>query len=438
MKRILCLIGLTVTLMLVVMSTSSCSGDKLVLNVYNWGEYISDGSDGLMDINAEFEEYCRTELGMEVEVLYSTYATNEDMYNKIYKNAGSYDIVIPSDYMIERMIADDLLYEFDATQLENFGNLSEDFIGDNCYYDKGNRYSVPYTYGMVGVIYNTDHVAPEDVKDESWALMWNEDYSGKILQFNNPRDGFGTAMYYLGIDVNTTNQAEWDAALEALKTQKPLLQAYVNDEIFDKMTTGSAYVSSYFAGDYITMYYDLTDYGEYHEDNFLGFYYPDEGTNYFVDAMCIPKNSQNKELAMEYINFMLREDVAVDNALYIGYATPNEKVKNSETYIEGMGEYAMDILYKYTPSEANATPYYNLADKTVITEDGEEINAQTYLNSAWEELRTWSAVEPWIHVVSIGIVVGILSACVYSIYIKKKRSRFYRYRDRDREQKQNK
>ena len=438
------------------------SSDTIVLSVYNWGEYISDGSEDSFNTNQAFEKYCREELGLNVEVLYTTYSNNEEMYSKVTSEAGIYDVIVPSDYMIERLIDEEWLYPINAatnpTLSENFAYIHDDFKGANCFYDPNNVYSVPYTYGMVGVLYNTNLINPDDlgedgeIKNKSWSLLWNTDYSGKILQFNNPRDAFGTAMYYKNIDINSSNIEDWEAALELLKLQKPLLQAYVNDEIFNKMTTESAAIATYYAGDYITMFNELTGYGEDMDNDFLKFYYPKEGTNVFVDAMCIPKNARHKDLATEYINFMLSVDPeaesaldtpAVANAIYIGYASPNTLVQNNPEYIDEMGEYAMNILYEYSPLVANAnysySPYYrSLNDTSVTDSEGNEVNAQSYLNNSWEKLKTWSAVEPWIHVISITIVVAILAFCCYSVYIKKKRSRHYRYRDREiRAKKQN-
>ncbi len=412
------------------------SDGTVTLSVYNWGEYISDGSEDFIDVNAAFEAYCKSVLGKNVKVLYSTYATNEDMYSKIKNSAGSYDVVFPSDYMIERMIEEDMLYPFDASTLSNFVNISPLFTGENCYYDPGNMHSVPYTYGMVGVIYNSNMVDEADLNG-SWDLLWNDKYTRKILQINNPRDAFGIAMYKLGIDPNTNKKDEWDLALEELKKQKPLLQAYVSDEIFNKMTTESAAIAPYFAGDYVTMYYDITNYGENHEDNFLEFYYPAEGTNYFVDGICITKNCAKDQtrldLAKEYINFLLSPEIAIANAEYIGYASPNDAVKNSEEYRLSMGDHAYEILYGESAEEAlkTAIPYRSLNSTTIALGNGESEIAQIYLNDCWEELKTWSAVEPWVHVVSILIIAGLLGFCIWGIYIRKKRSRFYRYRDRD-------
>ncbi len=417
MKRIvyifLSLILVAATLMLI----TSCgndgeqvsTGDTLTLNVYNWGEYISDGSLGTYDSNAAFEEYYLEKYGVRVEVNYTTYPTNEDMYSKLSSGAGTYDIVVPSDYMIERMINEDMLLEWDVTSLENYENISEEFRG--IFFDPENKYSVPYTYGKIGIIYNATMVDEEDIADESWNLMWNEKYRGKILQFNNPRDGLATAMFALGLDINSTSTEDWDRALALLAEQKPLVQAYVSDEIFNKMISNSASIAAYYAGDYITMVDSNPD---------LAFYYPTEGTNTFVDSMCIPKNARNPELAKEYINFMLSEEPAVANALYIGYASPNKLVSQNEDYIDEMGEEAIEVLYGNTESSYPYDTFYHTYTPEM----------QSYTNALWENLKTQSSTEPWIHVVSIGIVASLLIAYAYSTYVKKKRSREYRIRDR--------
>ena len=397
------------------------SGKTVTLNVYNWGEYISDGFQGTLDTNAAFEEYFNKNLaskyGFYVEVNYTTYATNEDMYSKITSGAGVYDVIIPSDYMIQKLANEDWLYAFDAKTLPNYANIYDSFK-TNVYYDPENLYSVPYTYGMMGVIYNTALVDAEDVEAQSWELLWNEKYAGKILQFNNPRDAFGSAMYYTGLDINSKDATVWEAALAKLSEQKPLVQGYVNDEIFNKMTTASAAVAPYFAGDYITM-------AGQNED--LDFYYPVEGTNYFVDAMCIPKNSTHPEVAKEYINFMLSEEAAIANALYVGYASPNRLVAESEEYAEEMGEYAMNILYGTSPDEVNAK--YNEKYGTACYKSFDS-ETQALVNTLWESLKTENSTELWVHITCGIIVAGVLTLAIYTTYIKKKRSRDYRLRDK--------
>ena len=407
--------------------------DTVTLNVYNWGEYISDGFEGMPDTNAMFEDYFNTYLapkyGYKIKVNYTTYATNEDMYSKLSSGAGVgvYDVIFPSDYMLQRMADEGMLHSFNvAEEIPNYKYISDDFKG--LYYDSNQQYSVPYTYGMVGIIYNSALMNSEDldengeVKDKSWSLLWDKDYSGKILQFNNPRDAFATAMFYHGIDINTANRDEWIEALGYLKDQKDILQGYVNDEIFNKMTSASATIAPYFAGDYITMAADNED---------LKFYYPKEGTNVFVDAMCIPESSSKKDVAKEYINFMLSEEVAVANALYVGYASPNTLVRESEEYMDEMGEDAYDILYGYSYDELNAAYGFNPYYHSFSNADKYGDDMQQYVNGLWEQLKTETDVEIWVHVSSITIVVVILSACSYGIYIKKKRSKFYRQRDKE-------
>ena len=404
------------------------------LNVYNWGEYISDEDDeecGLYDVNAGFEDYFNTTLadqyGYYIKVNYSTYATNEDMYAKITNSAVAYDIVIPSDYMIQKMISGDLLYEIDFSKLTNYENISEDF--KNMPYDPENKYSVPYTYGMLGIIYNSEFVDEDDIADESWGLLWNEKYKGKILQFNNPRDAFGTAMYWKNLDINSSDPEVWNQALQLLKEQKPLLQGYVNDEIFNKMKGASAYIAPYFAGDFLTMAAENED---------LDFYYPTEGTNYFIDAMCIPKTSKNVDAAHEYINYMISLEAARANALYIGYASPNNAVTNDPLYKELLSSNydtdrisAWDILYGKSKDEANVNYSYSSAYKDFYRDD--TIDIQVHINSLWESLKTENSTEPWIHVTSATILISVFSLAIYNVYIKKKRSRDYRLRDKQKQ-----
>ena len=234
-KRILAIL-LSVTMLAaltVVLSGCGEKGEKVTLYVYNWGEYISDGSEESLDVNAEFENYCREELGLNVKVNYSTFSSNEDMYAKISSGAAVYDVIIPSDYMIQRMVAEGLVQPLNLDYIPNYAYISEEFKGENVYYEPqdGNVYSVPYTYGMIGMIYNTA-IVPEDCESiGSWGLMWDEQFRGDILQFNNSRDAFGTALYYLGYDVNEATEEQWREALTLLKEQKALVQCYVMYEI---------------------------------------------------------------------------------------------------------------------------------------------------------------------------------------------------------------
>ena len=343
--------------------------DHPILNVYNWGEYISDGSDDSFNTIKGFESWYRENYGKEVEVNYTTFASNEDMYSKISSGAVSYDVIIPSDYMIERMREEGMLLPLNFDNIPNYNkNIGDSFRG--LYYDPDNEYTVPYTYSFVGVIWDAERVDEEDTGD--WDLLWNEKYKGNILQFNNSRDAFATAQYKLGLDVNSTDVSEWREALQELKQQQPLVKSYVMDEIYNMMESGEAAVATYYAGDYFTMLDAQADTVD------LRFYVP-ERTNYFIDAMCIPSCCQQKELAEAFINYMLEEEPAIANAEYIMYGCPNSVVYESEEYAEDMGEEAMEILYPDLDDfseKYNAFAYRNLSPDMLDT-----------VNTLWEELK---------------------------------------------------
>ena len=377
---------LLASLVLSVFAVSSCGGassgldtenlsaeytreyEGTTLKVYNWGEYISDGSEGSFETVREFEKWYEANYGQKVTVNYSTYASNEDMYSKISSGAVSYDVLIPSDYMIARMVSEGLLQPLNFDNIPNYQYIDDTFKG--LYYDPDNQYSIPYAYGIVGVIYDANVVDEADVG--SWDLMWNEKYAGNILQYNNSRDAFGTAMYKLGIDVNTTDKAEWQRAYDELLAQRPLVKSYVMDEIYNMMESGEAAIGSYYAGDYFTMVDAQA------ENVDLQFYYP-ENTNFYVDAMCIPTCAQNKELAEIFINYMLSEEPAIANAEYTYYASPNSIVYTNEGYIEDMGEDTMAVLYPELgdfSAEYNRLAYRNL-----------DADLLSNLNTLWENIK---------------------------------------------------
>ena len=446
-KKISTLLLALIIITLPILPLASCdsvmNNNVTTLYVYNWGEYISDGSEGTLDSNLAFElwyEYKHRDEGKKVNVVYSTYSSNEDMYAKLSGGAVNYDVIVPSDYMIERLIKGEdgksLLLPLNKENIPHLSNLSSDFYGENArydYYDEGNVYSVPYFYGMIGIIYNPQVLFGDDREiadsEKSWQIMWNEDYKGNILQFNNSRDAFGTAQYMLGIDVNTDSEADWAEALKALKTQKPIVQGYVMDEIFNKMEGGSAGIAAYYAGDYLTMYENNSD---------LEFFYPAEGTNLYVDAMCIPASSQNPEIAEEYIDFMLMVDedfdqgfidfynertgedfysAAVANAEYTYYATPNQKVVDDEGYRATMDEIkpaivdektgeiikpgAFELMYDQT-ALASATSYKNLTPEKLAL-----------INSLWEELKSDIDVSPVIIIICAAIVGTLGAGCIF-------------------------
>ncbi len=290
---------------------SQARQQTVTLNVYNWGMNIADGSDETLDIVAAFEEKYP-----HIKVNYSTYDSNEVLYTKL-KNGGiSVDVIIPSDYMIARMIQEDMLLELDYNNIPNYAYVDEAF--KNTAFDPDNKYTVPYTWGTVGILYNTKFVDEADVT--GWELLWNEKYAGKILMFDNSRDAFGIAQYLLGYDVNTTDAAELQACADKLAQQKPLVQQYVMDQIYSSMENEEAWIAPYYAGDCMLMM-------ENNEN--LAFFLPEEqGFNMFIDAMCIPKACQEKEAAELFINFLTDPEISGENMNYICYGSPISAAKD--------------------------------------------------------------------------------------------------------------
>lgn len=330
--------------------------DNITINVYNWGEYIPNGEDDTIDLNAEFTKLTG------ISVNYSTYATNEELYAKLKGGAASYDIIIPSDYMISRMIKEDMLQPLDIDNIPNRKFIMDTF--SNPGYDEESRYSVPYTWGTVGIVYNKDKTdLTEDEID--WDVLWNPDYSDQILMFDNPRDAFAIAESILGYSLNSENKKELRASAEKLKEQKKYVQAYVMDEIFDKMGAGEATFAPYYAGDAVSMM------DEYEH---LGFVLPKSGTNMFIDAMCIPKGAKQKEAAEMYVNFMCEPEVAYAVADYIGYSTPNSgayELLDDEVKEDGISYPDEDYLNNHT------TIFRNLSDE-----------ANLYMQTLWTDIKS--------------------------------------------------
>ncbi len=305
--------------------------DKVTLNIMNWGQNIADGSDGTMDIIAAFEEAYPY-----VDVNYSEYASNEELYSKLSGGGLVVDLIIPSDYMIARMINENMLLELDFDNIPNYSNVIDTYKDQS--YDPENKYSVPYTWGTVGIIYNSKYVAEEDVT--GWELLWNKKYAGQILMFDNSRDAFGIAQYYLGLDVNTTDKAELQQCAELLSEQRPLVQQYVMDQVYAKMEEENAWIAPYYAGDAMMMM-------ENNED--LRFYLPeDQAFNLFIDAMCIPACCQEKEAAELFINFMCDPEISGANMDYICYGSP---IAGATEYME---EYLAESEVIYPPAEVLA------------------------------------------------------------------------------------
>ena len=347
------------------------------INVYNWGEYISNGEDDSLDVNAAFEKLTG------IKVNYTNYATNEEMYAKLRSGWASYDVIIPSEYMIARMISEDMLEPLDLDNIPGRSHIDPSMVGMS--YDPTAQYSVPYTWGTVVLIYNTKMVSP-DTDVNTWNLLWNEDYAGQILMFNNPRDAFGIALKKAGYSLNPENVDQIKAAAEELKKQKPLVMAYVMDEIFDKMGAGEAAIAPYYAGDAITMISENPD---------LAAAVPREGTNIFVDAMCIPKGSKNKEAAEMYINFHCEPEVAAANTEYIGYSTPNLE--------------ALELLDEELRNNEIAYPPAEILEKTeYFVELPDELNKA--IDENWKD--TLSDDENFSYWLVPGLIVLALIACV--------------------------
>ena len=320
----------------------SARQETITLNVYNWGQNMADGSDDTMDIIAEFEKRYP-----HIKVNYSTYDSNEALYTKLSNGGITVDVIIPSDYMIARLIHEDMLLELDFDNIPNYAYVDDTF--KNTAFDPENKYSVPYTWGTVGIIYNTKYVDEADVT--GWELLWNEKYAGKILMFDNSRDAFGIAQYMLGYDVNTTDKVQLQACAEKLKEQKPVVQQYVMDQIYSSMENEEAWIGVYYAGDCMMMM-------ESNEN--LAFYLPEsQGFNLFIDSMCIPTCCQEKEAAELFINFLCEPEISGANMDYICYASPISAAK------EFMDPYLAesDVVYPSKEVQQSGSSYAYLPEE---------------------------------------------------------------------------
>jgi spermidine/putrescine transport system substrate-binding protein len=284
------------------------AGSAGEVNVYNWGEFIDP------DVIRMFER----ETGIKVN--YFEYQSNEEMYSLLRMGGTNVDVIIPSDYMVARLIEENMLEELDFSNIPNYSLIDAKF--KNLDYDPQSKYSIAYMTGTVGLIYNTTMISDSIT---SWSALFDSRYAGQILMFDNPRDAFGIALKYLGYYQNTVSEDEIHEAFELLVRQKPLLQAYVMDQIFFKLESGEAAIGPYYAGDFLLMYEQNPD---------LAFVRPVEGSNHFVDAMCIPKGANNKLNAELFINFMCRTDIALLNMAEVLYASAN---------YEAAGEFAYEL-----------------------------------------------------------------------------------------------
>ena len=508
-------LGVVATAIIVLLCVNA-SVKTITVNVYNWGEYISDGGDDTLDVNKEFESWAaerwEEEYGekVKVQVNYTTYASNEDLYAKLANGAGGYDVIIPSDYMLEKMHEENMLEPLDTSKISNVKYLGEKF--ENMFVYERDRYGVPYTYGVIGVVYNYEKLSencPEILdyinnhenvgwellfgiitRDENGKLCYDnstEEYrafneavkNAKTLQFNNPRDAFGAAMYYLNIDVNNPSEKDWDDLYALLALQKEHVDGYVMDEIFNKMEKGEAWIAAYYAGDCLSMA------GENEDLVFLyptkNYFYPEDeqggyATNIFADAMCIPKSDDRSEnasiLAHWYIDFMMEPEIAYANASYIYYgcpydyssATDEETIEAILLYETELGKYFIkpdskgnpvyddDGNYIYvdadgkvveTPVEDPDGDYFVIYDKGISANMDELFKAYQYkdltkillgntgksqlneLNSRWEELKIESGSMLEIYIICGVIAALIVGYIVYLQIVKRKRRKLY-------------
>ena len=370
-------------------------GQNLSINVYNWGEYISTGADeGTLDVNGEFEKLTG------IKVNYTNYATNEELYAKLKGGGAAYDVIIPSDYMISKMIKENLVQPLDFDNIPNFSYIMDNFR--NMAYDPENAYTVPYTWGTVGIIYDTTMI-DLDEEDIDWDLLWNEDYADQILMFDNPRDAFAIAELMEGFSLNTEDPKELEQAAFRLRQQKRIVQGYVMDEVFDKMGAGDALIAPYYAGDALTILEDNED---------LNFVVPKSGTNLFIDAMCIPSSSRQKEAAEMYINFMCEPDIAYANIDYICYSTPHQAAYDM------LDEEVRESPVSYPDSDF-------IADKTTVFVNlSDEANLK--MQSLWTEMKSAEDenTNKWIAPVFLVACVLIMVFVLIRRHIKNKKDIF--------------
>lgn len=379
-------------------------GDDVKIRVFNWGENISDGTEGTLDVIGEFEKLT----GIDVE--YTTYPSNEDMYSILKGEKSQYDIIIPSDYMIGKLIEENMLEKINFDNVPNFNKYCDKKLL-NPEYDPENEYSAPYTWGTVCLIYDSSRIKEEIT---SWSALWDEKYSGQILMFNNPRDAMAIPLILLGYSLNTQDQSQLKEAANLLIEQKPLVQAYVMDEVYEKMGGGNAFIAPYYVGDAYLIMEDNPD---------LEICIPEEGTNRFVDAMCIPKNKNltssnrekkqeaeiRKEAAEMFINYMYETQVALENIEYICYSTPHmgayelldDEIKNDKNL------YPSDEFLK-TKTES----FKNLSTKT-----------NRYIDKLWTEIKISGAENQWA-IPFLLIVCVVISASVSIMRLRKKKREY--------------
>ena len=345
------IIALICTFAMTASMLTGCGSSKKssqVLNIYNVGDYIDQ------DLLAKFTEQTG------IEIVYETYDTNEAMYQKLKSGSSKYDLIFPSDYMVDKLIEENMLQKIDYSNIPNYSQIMDSF--KHPLYDPNDEYSVPYLWGTFGIIYNTKVVDKEDTK--SWDILWNKKYKGKILLLDSVRDTMGISLKRLGYSMNTENPDEINKAKDELIKELDVVQAYVNDDGKDRIVAGDADMGIVYSGDALVMMDENPD---------LDYAIPEEGTNKWVDAMCIPKSAENKEYAEKFINFMLDPEVAKQNVDYIEYSTPNQGV--------------YDMLDEETKKSPLAYPSKEVLDKTEVFLNLPE-NVMKMYDDAWTEIKT--------------------------------------------------
>lgn len=338
------------------------SGDKGAegageVYVYNWGEYIDE------EVISMFEE----ETG--IKVVYDMFETNEDMYPVIEAGGRTYDAVCPSDYMIQKMLENDMLAEINFDNVPNIDQIDPEYMERSKSFDPENKYSVPYCWGTVGILYNTSMVAPEDVPTK-WSDLWDEKFNGEILMQDSVRDAFMVALKSLGYSMNSADRAELEEARDLLIQQKPLVQAYVIDQVRDKMIGGEAAIGVIYSGEMLYVQEEVANQGL---DYTLEYVIPEEGTNVWIDSWVIPANAKNKENAEAWINFMCRPEIAKMNFEYITYPTPNKG--------------AFDLLDEDLQNNKAVFPDIESLDNCEVFQYlGDEVD--TIYNDLWKEVKS--------------------------------------------------
>lgn len=335
-------------------SAQAGDADDNTVYVYNWGEYI----------DPEVLRLFEAETG--IRVVYDEFETNEIMFPRVAAGTTRYDLVCPSDYMIQKMIQNDLLQPLDREKLPNASAyIGREYLQQSEEFDPGNLYSIPYCWGTVGILYNTGLIDPADTVS-SWDILWDSKYKDNLLMQDSVRDAFMIPLMRNGCDINTTDRAELEAALEALKIQKPLVQAYVIDEVRDKMIAGEAALGVIYSGEALYTRGENPD---------LDYVIPEEGTNVWIDSWVIPKNAQHADHAHLFLDFLCRPDIALMNFNYINYATPNTAAR---ALIEEEDVRNSPILFP------DLSAYHNLQTYTYL---GEEMDK--YYNDLWIRLKAW-------------------------------------------------